>query len=95
MQILVIGHLQMTLGIFGTSLFGGQFFAVFCQFWTTKNARFGHWTPPHDFWGHLEPNNCFAHFFIFDPQNWHFDLPNMQILQILVMGEPQVTFGGI
>ena len=62
-----------------------QFFKVF---WLTKNANFGHWTPPHDFWEHLEPKKVFSKFGIFEP-------PNMQILQILVIEDPQMTFGGI
>ena len=52
----------------------------------------GHWRPLNDFGGHLEQKNsfeAFCSFFTFlSPQN-------MQILQILVMGDPQMKVGGI
>ena len=63
MQILAIGHLHLTFGDIWdktkfSSCFGSFFLLRLWHFCPTKNANFGHWTPPNDFWGHLGQNIC-------------------------------------
>ena len=69
-------------------------FWCFWHFWPIQKANFGHWTSPNDFWGQLEQKenlkfwgSCFSPLFLYF-------LP-IKKMQILVIGHPQKTFGGI
>ena len=74
-QILVIGHPQITFGAFETKQFCRLFFqrfAVFGIFGLQKDANFGHWKPPNDFWEHLEQKAVTQMFFAIFCISWHF-----------------------
>ena len=69
--MLVIGDPQMTLGgICGKTkvytLWAFKKTTVF-GILAPKNVNLGHWTPPYDFWGHLEPKHFLRFYFQFWP----------------------------